>query len=269
MIKKIIISLGLLAIIIVILFGMFLNWAKNPYGLEAERIGPKGDEELPQILPVQNAKNYLLYSKYENNSSVIHFPLPNEYTHPSNTTNRISKTYAVPATVYYPEINGKFHPDNAGLPKCNGWCGGYMRIFVEPGKTAKEINNRIFKRLQKERLENSELRVFEDLDSEFGLDEHFQIRFPVIEKKSDGKKYATDEYFIKRGSSGELINLIECSPYTPSPGCKVKFNLSSHPEILVSVTFGRHLMDEWENIIGATDKKITSWGLTKVSTLVK
>lgn len=269
MFKKIIIGLSVFAVLSAVLTGMFLNWARNPYGLELERMGPKGAEGLPEILPAPNSINYLMYSKYDNNSYVIHLPLPNEYIHPSNTTGRIIKTYSVPATVYYPEINGKFHPDNLDLPKCNGWCDGYMRIFIEPDKDAEAINIRRFERIKNDRVRNSPLHLFEELDGEFGIDEHFQIRFPVIEKKRNGNKYATDEFFITRKGDSEIKYLFECSPYTPSPGCKVRFNLSSHPELLVSVTFGRHLMTNWKNIITATDRRISSWGITKVEKIVK
>jgi len=136
MFKKIIIGFGALAVISTVLIGISLNWSKKPYGLEPERIGPKGAEGLPKIQPTQNAKNYLIYPNYEDYSFVFHLPLPNEYIHPSNISERIFRTYSAAATVYYPEINGKFHPNNADLPKCNGWCEGYMRIFIEPSKDA-------------------------------------------------------------------------------------------------------------------------------------
>jgi len=131
------------------------------------------------------------------------------------------------------------------------------------------MNNRRYERIKKERAQNSPLCQFEKLKGEFGIDEHIQLRFLIIEQKSNGKKHATDEFFIKRDRSGKIQYLFECSPYTLSPGCKVSFNISSQPELLVSVTFGRHLMANWENIIEATDKKISSWGITKVETIVK
>lgn len=269
MLKKILIPLGIFIVLLIAIGSIFLNWAKNPYGLEPERVGPKGNEDLPKILLIPNAKNYLLYPGYDNNSYVFHLPLPNEYIHPSNTTTRISKSYAVAATMYYPELNGKFHPDNMALPKCNGWCGGYLRAFIKPNKSdVQTINARAFKRIENDRSKNSPLHKFEDLGNEFGLGEHFQIRYPVIEKKSNGEKHSTKEYFVKRDQDGTIQYLFECRPYAPSPGCGVKFNLSSTPELLVDIKFGRHLMTNWENIISATNKKISSWEITRVETVV-
>ena len=268
MFKKILIALGIVIVLLIALFTAFMSWIKNPYGLEEERLGPRGEEKLPSISAAPNAKNYLLYSKYTDNDYVIHLPLPNEYIHPSNTTTLISKSYSTSVTMYYPDLNGKFHPDNADIPKCNGYCGGYMRAFIKPNKNdVRVINARTFEQIQLDKLGDESLRQFEELDSEFGLDEHFQIRFPVIEQKSNGKKNATDEYFLKRGPNGELQYMFECSPYSPSPGCSVKFNLSSYPELLVEITFGRHLMKNWEDIIRTTNKKITSWGLARIKTL--
>lgn len=269
MFKKIIFALGIPIILVITIITVFLNWAKNPYGLEPERLGPKGDEALPSISIVPNAKNYLLYSKHKDNTYVIHLPLPNKYIYPSKATEHIIKSYALPVTMYYPEMNGKFHPDNADLPICNGWCGGFVRAFIEPNKNgAKRINARMLERRQKERLNNTSSLQFEDLDSEFGLDDHFQVRYPVIEKKSNGSKNATKEYFLKRDNKGEVQYLFECSPYTPSPGCSVKFNLSSRPELLVDIKFGRHLMTKWEDIIRATNKKVSNWGPVRIETIV-
>ena len=269
MFKKKIIALGITVILVITIIIVFFNWAKNPYGLEPERLGPKGNEELPPISIAPNAKNYLLYSKYKDNTYVIQLPLPNEYIYPSKATENIIKSYALPVTMYYPEMNGKFHPGNASLPKCNGWCGGYVRAFIELNQNgAKRINARMLERRQKEKMENSSSLQFEDLDSAFGLDDHFQVRYPVIEKKSKGSKNATKEYFLKRDNKGEVQYLFECSPYTPSPGCSVKFNLSSRPELLVDIKFGRHLMTEWKDIIRATNKKILSWGPVRIETVV-
>ncbi len=130
MFKKTLFTLGIFLVLLIALITILSNWAKNPYGLEPERLGPKGSEKLPSISSAPNAKNYLLYSQYVDNSYVIHLPLPNEYIHPSNTSTRIYKSYSVHATMYYPELNGKFHPDNAHFPKCNGWCGGICRLSL-------------------------------------------------------------------------------------------------------------------------------------------
>ncbi|MBI5449837.1 MAG: hypothetical protein HY940_00615 [Gammaproteobacteria bacterium] len=268
MFKKTLLALGVLIVLGVALTAAFANWARNPYGLEPERLGPKGDEALPPIAAVPNAKNYLLYPKYDVNAYVIHFALPNEYIHESNTTSRILKSYSISASMYYPELNGKFHPDNANLPSCDGWCGGYVRAFIEPSQNdAHTINSRMLERIARDRLQDSPLYQFEDLDPMFGIDEHFQIRYPVIEEKWKGDKSSTDEYFIKMDRNGGVEYLFECKPYTPSPGCGVKFNLSSRPELVVDIMFGRHLMTDWEKIISSVNKKIASWGPVKITTV--
>jgi len=267
MFKKTLLTLGSLIILGVALFVAFANWARNPYGLESERLGPKGNEALPPIAAVPNAKNYLLYPKHTENAYVIHFALPNEYIHESNTTSRILKSYSVSASMYYPELNGKFHPDNSNLPKCNGWCGGYIRAFIEPSeKAANTINAQTLERIAHDRRQNSPLQLFEDLDKELGLDDHFQVRYPVIERKSNSGKSSTEEYFTKRGANGEVRYLFECSPYVPSPACSVKFNLSSMPELSVDIRFGRHLMTDWETIISSIDRKIAGWEVVKIET---
>ena len=260
MLKKLIISLGVLAFLVSALIVVFFSWARNPYGLEPERLGPKGDESLPEISTIPNAKNYLLYSRYNQNTYAIHLALPNAYIHESNATQRISKSYDAYVTMYYPNMNGKFHPDNMNLPKCNGWCGGYMRTSIQPSERgAHAMNVQKLERLIQERRENSPLRYFEDLDSEFGLANHFQIRYPIIEKKSNGKKNSTKEFFLEYGKDGSIEYLFQCHPYVPSPSCSVKFNLSSMPELLVDISFSRTLMTDWKNIIQLVDSKISSW----------
>lgn len=270
MIKKTLLTLCALVILGVALISVLGKWAKNPYGLEPERLGPKGDETLPPIVAARNAKNYLLYPAHAENTYVIHLALPNHYIHDSNTTDRILKSYSVSASMYYPELNGKFHPDNANLPNCNGYCGGYVRAFIEPNQnTAHAINARMLERIEHDRQQNSPLRKFEDLDPEFGIGEHFQIRYPAIEAKSKGEKGSTKEYLIKRDGNGEVEYMFECSPYAPSPACGVKFNLSSRPELVVDIRFGRDLMPNWQNIIHSVEAKITSWGPTRIETAQK
>ncbi|MGB0835635.1 MAG: hypothetical protein ACPGR2_14070 [Psychrobium sp.] len=263
--KKIKIIFGIFFVLFAVCTEVFLNWIKNPYSLEHERLGPKGLEILPEITPVPNTKNYLMYPKYEKNDFVYILALPNEYIHPSNWSEQAIKTYSVSATVFYPKINGRFHPDNLDLPKCNGWCGGYMRVFIEPNKSAREMNNRRYERIINDSPHITHSRQIEDLIGEFGMDQHFQIRFPVIEQKSGGEKYATKEIFVKRDSAGEIQYLFECSPYALSPRCKVSFNVSSLPELLVSVSFGRHLIADWEKLIKATDNKVSSWEISKLA----
>jgi len=263
--RKILISLGSLAFLIVVLMVALFAWVKNPYDLESERLGPKGNEALPEVSIEPDSKNYLLYEGYDHNLYAIHLALPNHYIHESNVTKRISKSYGAYVTMYYPNMNGKYHPDNAHIPKCNGWCSGYMRASIKPAsRKAIDINERKIERLAKERKEHSHLRHFQDLEQEFGLDNHFQIRYPAIEKKSKDKKNSTDEYFIKHADDGSAEYLFQCSPYVPSPSCSVKFNLSSMPELLVDITFSRSLMDDWKNIIRMADSRISSWKLKKI-----
>ncbi|HEY0721850.1 MAG TPA: hypothetical protein VGE50_11425 [Gammaproteobacteria bacterium] len=269
MFRKILIGIGALIVLGVAMIAVLVIRTRNPYGLEPERLGPKGDEVLPPISSVPNAKNYLLYARHDKNPYVIHFPLPNEYIHKSNTTSRIIKSYAVSVSMYYPELNGKFNPVNANLPNCNGWCGGYMRAFVEVDKSAQTINARVLEQLAQQRQSDSPLYQFEDLAPAFGLDEHFQIRYPIAEKRLNGKRNLTKEYFVRRDENGGIKYLFECLPYAPSPGCGVQFNLAARPELLVDIRFGRHLMTEWESIIPAVSSKIASWGLVKIATVDK
>ncbi len=269
MLKKILISFSALVVLFIVLPTIFLNWLNNPLGLEPERLGPKGDEKIPSISSVPNRKNYLLYLRHKDNNFVIHLPLPNEYLHPSRATTRIIKTYSASATMYYPELNGKFHPKNSNLPKCTGWCNDQVRAFITPYKSsALTKNTRELERIQKQKLRDSHLYYFEDLDSEFDLDDHFQIRYPVLEEKYNGK-YSTKEYFLKWDQNGEVQYLFSCAPYAHSPACSVKFNLSSRPELLVDIRFSRHLMENWQDIIGLVNKKITSWGLVRIEAVLE
>lgn len=270
MIKKTLLTLGALIILAVALIAVLGNWAKNPYGLEPERLGPKGDEALPQIVVVPDAKNYLLYPKHDENVYVIHLALPNHYIHKSNTTDRILKSYSVSASMYYPELNGKFHPNNANLTNCNGYCGGYVRAFIEPNQNnAHVMNARVLERIAYDKQKGSPLKKFEDLGSEFGIGEHFQIRYPVIEAKPKGGKGSTEEYLIKRDENDKVEYIFECAPYRPSPACSVKFNLSSRPELLVDIRFSRDLMKDWHNIIQSVDAKIASWRPVRIESVRK
>jgi hypothetical protein len=267
MIKKALLTLGTLAVLGVAVITVLGNWARNPYGLEPERLGPKGNETLPKIVAVQNAKNYLLYPAHADNAYVIHLPLPNHYIHESNTSGRILKSYSVSASMYYPELNGKFHPNNANLPNCNGYCGGYVRASIEPSQsTAHVMNVRMLERIEHDRQRDSPLLQFESLDPEFGIGEHFQVRYPAIEAKSKGAKWSTTEYLIKRDGNREVEYMFECSPYAPSPACGVKFNLSARPELVVDIRFGRDLMPNWQDIVQSVDAKIESWGPTRIET---
>lgn len=269
MFKRIVLAIVAL-VVAVVLTAIAANWTRNPYGLEPERLGPKLNETLPSIVAVSNAKNYLLYPKHDENSHVIHLALPNHYIHESNTTDRILKSYSVSASMYYPDLNGKFHPDNANLPNCNGYCGGYVRAFIKPTESnAHTMNSRVLERIAHDRQQDSPLYKFEKLDPEFGIDEHFQIRYPVIEAKSNGEKSSTKEYLIKRDENGAVEYLFECAPYTPSPACGIKFNLPSRPELVVDIRFGRHLMAEWKKLIGSSNAKIASWGPARIETVRK
>jgi hypothetical protein len=266
--RKLLIVIGVFVTLLIVLVVTSLNWARNPYGLEDARIGPKGTEKLPSIPLVANAKNFLLFPGHEGNTFVIHLPLPNEYIHPSNTTSRFVKSYTASATMYYPEMYSAFHPKNAHLLKCNGHCEGYIRAYIEVKENGARVQNeRRLELIRKDRASASTLHSFQNLESEFGLDDHFQIRHPVIEQKSQGNKSSTKEYLFKREKNGDLKYLFECSPYAPSPGCSVRFNLSSRPEVLVDIHFGRHLMENWADIIKLVDAKIGSWKPVKVATV--
>ncbi|MBI2381845.1 MAG: hypothetical protein HYV16_13920 [Gammaproteobacteria bacterium] len=270
MFKRIVLTVSALAIVAVILAETLASWVKNPYGLEAERLGPKGNESLPPILTKANAKNYILYPKYEENVYVIHLALPNHYVHNTNITDRIVKSYSASASMYYPGLNGKFHSDNANLAKCSGYCGGYIRAFIQTNQnSAHALSSRVLERISHDRQQGSSLYKFEDLTPEFGIDEHFQIRYPVIEAKSKGGKASSEEYLIARDRNGEVKYLFECTPYTPSPACRVTFNLSSRPELVVDITFGRHLMAEWQKVIQSVNEKIASWGPVRIELINK
>ncbi|WP_343801406.1 hypothetical protein [Marinobacterium maritimum] len=268
MFNKTAITLGALVIMALVLTKIVSNWMQNPYGLEPERLGPKGSETIPPVTALPNAKNYLLYPYYDDNAYVIHLALPNHYIHPSNTTERVLKSYGVSASMYYPGLNGKFHPENANLPNCNGYCAGYVRASIEPSRrSAHEKNRRILERIAHDRQQDSALYQFEDLDAEFGVDEHFQIRYPVIEAKSKGSMTSTQEYLISRDPSGDVQYLFECLPYTPSPACEVEFNLSTMPELVINIRFSRSLMTEWPKIVRAVNDKVASWKPVKIETV--
>ena len=83
-----------------------------------------------------------------------------------------------------------------------------MLALIEPSQNdAQTINARKLERINQNIQNNSSLYQFEDLPPEFGLDEHFQIRYPVIEKKSNGGIGSTKEYFVH--SSGLKDNIKE------------------------------------------------------------
>jgi len=268
LIKNVLIAFVTITVLLTVLVVLFLNWARNPYGLEEERLGPKGNEKLPPISPIQNAKNYLLFSQYEENNFLIHLPVPNEYIHPSNTSSRLIQSYAVGIRMYYPEMYGGFHPKNRYLLSCNGYCEGYVFANIDVNADGARVRDaRTLEAIRKDRATSSPLYRFEDLNSEFGLDDHFQVRYPVIEEKSNGGKYSTKEYFLKRDQNGEVQYLFECSPFNPSPGCSVRFNLSSQPEIMVDILFGRHLMNHWKDIIKSADMRISSWQPQRIDTI--
>lgn len=245
------------------------SWIRNPYGLEEERIGPKKSNLSATVLAVPNAMNFLLHSYSTESEYVIHLALPNHYIHESHETTRIIDSYSLSAYMYYPGLNGKYHPENRNLPKCNGYCGGYVSAYIVPSnESASTISTKTLERVDRDRNQGNPFMKFEELSPEFGMADHFQIRYPVIEDKTEGNKSSTQEFIIKRSENGDIKYLFECSPYKPSPACSVKFNLSSRPELLVEITFGRHLMTQWESLINSTNEKIVSWGPTRIE-LVK
>lgn len=262
--KMSLITLATLVVMAVAL-GVFLKWARNPYGLEAERLGPDENVKLPAIRPVPNTKNYVLFSTYKGADFVIHLPVPNEYIHTSRTTTRFVRAYGAPVIMYYPGVRGKLHSSNANREECNGWCNGYIRAFVEVKEDgARVLNGRKLEEIFKDKASNNPLLHFEDLDRAFGLDDHFLVRYPIIEEKSNGDRSATKEYFLKREKNGGVRYLFECRPYTPSPSCGVKFTLSSRPEVVVDIHFSRDLLQDWEDIIRSADKTIVSWGAKRI-----
>lgn len=273
--KNVFLAFVVFVVLLVFIFvctTLFLRWTRNPYGLEEERLGPKGDEALPPILAISNAKNYILYPypQQNHNAYVIHLALPNDYIHSSNYTDRILKSYGVSASMYFPGLNGKFHPDNANLPNCNGYCGGYIRASIERKQSdVHAMNMRQMAEIAEKKLKGKPYYESEDLAPEFGIDEHFQIRRPVLDARSKDDNHLTEEYLIKRNRNGKLEYLFECSPYAPSPNCEVSFNLSSMPELMVNIIFGRHLMPEWQTIIQSVNSKIASWGPVRIETVRK
>lgn len=234
-----------------------------------KELGPKGDEVLPSIAKTRRAKNYLLYPAYADNAYVIHVPLPNHYMHESNTTDPVSKSYSMSVSMYYPQLNGKFHPDNAKRPECDGYCGGYVRALIKPNpNTARASNARMLSRIAHRSEQDGQLSKAERLDPEFGIEEHFQIRNLSPDTNAKTTAASTKEYFIVRSKSGEAEYLFECAPRTPSPACRVKFNLSARPELVVDIRFSRDLMSEWKSIIRSVDAKIASWGPTRIETQI-
>lgn len=266
-VMKLLLQVSALAVLSVLLVSPFSGWAKNPYGLEAARLGPKGNEQLPTIVLVAAAQNYLLFPRHENNIYAVHLPIPHDYFHASNTTSRPIKAYGADVTMYFPEMHSRFHPKNAHLLKCNGYCEGYIRVSINPNeKDARSLNARKMELIETDRTSSKPHLRFDDLESAFGLDEHFQIRFAAIEAKSNGSRSSTKEYLIKRDRNGAIQYLFECSPHNPSPACSVRFNLSARPELLIDARFGRHLMGSWKEIVESVDTKVSSWGPVRVDT---
>lgn len=264
MLKKItIIAVGL-ALLLALLA---VRWMQNPYGLEPERLAPRGGESVGPVDNVPDAKNYLIFPHYEDNAYAVHLALPNHYIHPSNYSSQLLKTYGVSASMYYPNLNGKFHPENTNLPECNGYCAGLIRLSVAPSNTRLDQKHQVLLgRIAQERQQGSELYKFEDLGMEFGIDEHFQIRYQKNEAAADGSKALTKEYLIKRDSNGNIEYLFVCSPYTPSPSCGVAFDFSLVPELEIDIRFSRNLMPKWPAIIKSVDEKVASWKPAKIET---
>jgi hypothetical protein len=134
LLKKALIGLVTLAALIIVLVILFLNWARNPYGLEDARLGPKGNEKLPPLSLVANTANYVLFPRHEGNSFVIHLPVPDDYYDPSNKTTNLLKSYSALVTMYYPEMHSNFHTKNAHLRKCNGYSEGYIRVSIDASR---------------------------------------------------------------------------------------------------------------------------------------
>ena len=264
--KKLWTAIISLFVILLTLFLLLSKWARNPYGLEPERLGP-GRKKLSQAVTIEpNAKNYLLHEYLNDPGYVIHIALPNHYIHPSNTTQKISNTYGLSAKMYYPGMNGKFHEENKHLPECNGWCNGNVSAYLQiDRRNARTITLEKLERLARDRGNKDRLLSFEDLEPIFDFDQRFQVRYPEIEKKGD--KSSTDEHFIKKDKKGIPEYLFECSPYVPSPSCSVIFNSSSRSELLVELTFSMDLLGEWKQVIDAADKQISSWPSKKIETI--
>lgn len=255
-------------VILLILFFLLARWARNPYGLEPERLGP-ARKKLAQAVTIEpNAKNYLLHKYLDDPGYVIHIALPNHYIHPSNTTQKILNTDGLFAIMYYPGMNGKFHSENKSLPECNGWCNGNVSASLEiDRRSAKTITLEKLERLSRDRSNKDRLLSFEDLEPIFDFDQRFQVRYPEAEKRSNGNKSSTDDYFIKKDANGIPEYLLACHPYVPSPSCSVIFNSSSRPELLVELTFSMDLLGEWKKVINAADKQISSWPTKKIETI--
>lgn len=171
------IAIGVLLTLLIVLVVQFISWTQNPYGLEEARLEPKGNERLPPVAPIPNAKNFLLFAAHEANDFAIHLPLPNDYIHPSRATSRFVTSYAAAATMYYPEMHSGFHPKNAHLLKCGGYCEGYIRAYIKVKESgARMEDEQRMTWIARDRDPASSRYSFETLESEFGLDDHFQIR---------------------------------------------------------------------------------------------
>lgn len=245
-----------------------MNWAKNPYGLEEARVKPKGEETFSNFVPEPNSKNILLLQHYEKNSFAIYLPVPNHYIHSSNYTSRVKKAYGYPVYMYYPGLNGKFHPSNKNLPKCKGYCNGYISTSMKASSiSAVSQNKNKLERIKADREKQNSLHNYSDLRGIHGLNNRIEISYPMIENKNGGKKHQTKEYLYSLDDVGEVKYFFECRPYTPSPSCNTKFNHSAIPELIIDIRFAQDLMPEWRNIIQSIDMKISSWGPQKLEVL--
>ena len=263
-------SFAVLALGIMVLLAMVARCARNPYGLEPERLGPKRKKLAHPVTAIADAENYLLYPYTEDSNYVIHIALPNHYIHPENTSKKLFSSYGMSAEMYYPGLNGKFHPENANLPQCNGYCNGYVSASIEPNpRNAQAIMLDRLEYFSRARQSKDPALAFEDLEPELGFDERLMVKYPIADRQSPSET-STKIFFIKREKDGALKYVFECSPNEPSPACSVMFNLSSRPELLVDIRFGMHLMTEWENLVRSVDAKITSWGaISKIETVTQ
>lgn len=235
----------------IFLVGSFNPW-RLLYGLEPSRITPRMPSNVPRIPLVVGTNNYLLLPKYENSPFALEIHLPFEYVLPSNRFEKLAVTYSFSTSMYYPEMTGAANPKNERLRNCVGYCEGYISTLVRAVEPNNEGNKRSLARLYADRDAKKPAVVFETLEPLYGFDEHFAFSYPM--HKPPGRH----EFFIKK-ISGDPRLILQCDPNAQSPACSAYVASPTTPEIEVWVSFGMHLLPEWQEILQSMDRKIGEW----------
>lgn len=224
------------------------------YGIEPERIEPHIPSNLPKVNLTPNAQNFLLLPKSENNSFALHLSLPYEYIAPDKKSDQLSASYDISPKMYYPDMTGSFNPLNAALKKCDGHCGGRISTLIEAvDPNNKYLQNKLTS-IYEDKNGKRQNKIYKPLEKIYGFDEHLMFTYPKL------SPYSTEEIFIKKNQDGSAKYIFKCLPNTPSPGCTADYiPLPNYPEIYTHISFGMHLLPEWDDLITKMNNRMTQW----------